>query len=117
MISIDNINGEFLLKTLMDGVQIANRSVHRYNQDNRIDMGTTITAALVFAYAGSAFISSVLLWHAGAWRACREKEPDLFRTCNIHHAHASFLLPRYGMAPASGGFTGYRPLRSRSAAC
>jgi heat shock protein HtpX len=37
-------------------------------------------AALVFAYAGSAFISSVLLWHADARRASRDKEPDLFRT-------------------------------------
>ena len=53
----DNINGEFLLKTLMDGVQIANQSVHRYNQDNRIDMGTTITAALVFE--GTAYIVNV----------------------------------------------------------
>jgi serine/threonine protein phosphatase PrpC len=57
MISIDNINGEFLLKTLMDGVQIANQSVHRCNQDNHIDMGTTITAALVFD--GNAYIVNV----------------------------------------------------------
>lgn len=57
MISIDNINGEFLLKMLMDGVQIANQSVHRCNQDNHIDMGTTITAALVFD--GNAYIVNV----------------------------------------------------------
>jgi serine/threonine protein phosphatase PrpC len=57
MIGNDNINGEFLLKTLLEGVQTANLSVHRYNQDNGIDMGTTITAALVFD--GNAYIVNV----------------------------------------------------------
>lgn len=57
MIGNDNINGEFLLKTLLEGVQTANFSVHRYNRDNHIDMGTTITAALVFD--GNAYIVNV----------------------------------------------------------
>jgi heat shock protein HtpX len=37
-------------------------------------------AALVFAYAGNALISSFLLWRAGARRAYQDSEPDLFRT-------------------------------------
>jgi heat shock protein HtpX len=39
-----------------------------------------LLAALVFAYAGNALISSCLLWHAGARRAYRDRDSDLFRT-------------------------------------
>ncbi|OLD64254.1 MAG: hypothetical protein AUF65_00070 [Chloroflexi bacterium 13_1_20CM_50_12] len=53
----DNITGEFLLKTLLDGVQSANLAVHRCNQENGIDMGTTITAVLVLD--GTAYIVNV----------------------------------------------------------
>jgi len=46
---------------------------------------TTITllafaSAVVFAWFGKCDHSSLLLWRAGALRAHRDKEPDLFRT-------------------------------------
>jgi serine/threonine protein phosphatase PrpC len=43
----NQLNDEFLLETLLNGVQCANLAVHQYNQKHRTDMGTTITAALV----------------------------------------------------------------------
>ena len=54
---IDDISGLFLLQMLMDGVQSANLAIYTCNRDNRIDMGTTITAALVLD--GIAYIVNV----------------------------------------------------------
>lgn len=53
----DDITGEFLLKILLDGVQSANLAVYTCNRENRIDMGTTITATLVLD--GTAYIVNV----------------------------------------------------------
>jgi heat shock protein HtpX len=39
-----------------------------------------LLSALVFAYAGTPLISSFLLWHVGARRGYRDRDPDLFRT-------------------------------------
>jgi len=48
IIGIDLISDEFILETLVEGVQWANRTVYESSQKNGADMGTTITAALVF---------------------------------------------------------------------
>ena len=48
IIGNDLINDDFVLATLVDGVQWANRTVHESRQKNGTEMGTTITAALVF---------------------------------------------------------------------
>jgi serine/threonine protein phosphatase PrpC len=43
------INGECLIEMLTDGVQWANQAVYQRNQEYSVDMGTTLTAALVLA--------------------------------------------------------------------
>jgi serine/threonine protein phosphatase PrpC len=48
IIGSDLISDEFILETLVEGVQWANRTVYESSQKNGADMGTTITAALVF---------------------------------------------------------------------
>jgi len=53
----DQLGGEFLIETLVEGVQWANRAVHESSQTNGIDMGTTITSALIFD--GTAYIVNV----------------------------------------------------------
>jgi serine/threonine protein phosphatase PrpC len=57
IISSDHINGDFLVETLVEGVQWANQRVHESGQQSGVEMGTTITAALVFD--GSTYIVNV----------------------------------------------------------
>jgi serine/threonine protein phosphatase PrpC len=57
IISSDHINDDFLVETLVEGVQWANQTVHGSSQQSGVEMGTTITAALVFD--GSAYIVNV----------------------------------------------------------
>jgi serine/threonine protein phosphatase PrpC len=57
IIGSDLISDETILETLVDGVQWANRIVYESSQKNGTDMGTTITAALVFD--GTAYIVNV----------------------------------------------------------
>jgi serine/threonine protein phosphatase PrpC len=57
IIGSDLISEEFILETLVDGVQWANSVVYESSQKNGSDMGTTITAALVFD--GTAYIVNV----------------------------------------------------------
>jgi serine/threonine protein phosphatase PrpC len=57
IIGSDLINDDFILETLVEGVQWANRTVHESSQKNGAEMGTTITAALVFD--GTVYIVNV----------------------------------------------------------
>lgn len=57
ILSSDQVGSEFLIETLVEGVQWANRAVHESSQTNGIDMGTTITSALVLD--GTAYIVNV----------------------------------------------------------
>jgi serine/threonine protein phosphatase PrpC len=57
ILSSDRPGGEFLIETLVEGVQWANRAVHESSQTNGIEMGTTITSALIFD--GTAYIVNV----------------------------------------------------------
>lgn len=57
IVGSDLVNDDFLLETLVEGVQWANRTVHESSQKNGGEMGTTITAALVFD--GTAYIVNV----------------------------------------------------------
>jgi serine/threonine protein phosphatase PrpC len=57
IIGSDVVNDDFLLETLVEGVQWANRAVHAGSQKSGVEMGTTITAALVFD--GTAYIVNV----------------------------------------------------------
>ena len=57
IVSSDHINDDFLVETLVEGVQWANKAVHESSQQSGVEMGTTITAALVFD--GTAYIVNV----------------------------------------------------------
>jgi len=57
IIGSDLISDEFILETLVEGVQWANRTVYESGQKNGADMGTTITASLVLD--GTAYIVNV----------------------------------------------------------
>jgi serine/threonine protein phosphatase PrpC len=57
IISSGLISDEFILETLVEGVQWANSTVYESSQKNGTDMGTTITAALVFD--GTTYIVNV----------------------------------------------------------
>ncbi|HYX51392.1 MAG TPA: protein phosphatase 2C domain-containing protein [Ktedonobacteraceae bacterium] len=57
IIGSDLLNDDFLVETLVEGVQLANGTVHDSSQKNGAEMGTTITAALVFD--GTAYIVNV----------------------------------------------------------
>jgi serine/threonine protein phosphatase PrpC len=57
IIGNDLISDDFLLETLVEAVQWANRTVYDSSQKNGAEMGTTITAALVFD--GTAYIVNV----------------------------------------------------------
>ena len=57
ILSSDQLSDEFLIETLVEGVKWANQSVHESGQANAIEMGATITAALVFD--GTAYIVNV----------------------------------------------------------
>ncbi len=49
------LSGEAYKQLLTEGVQVANQAVHQRNLDQRADMGTTMTAALVVAPLGSTY--------------------------------------------------------------
>jgi serine/threonine protein phosphatase PrpC len=57
IISSVHITDDFLVETLVEGVQWANQTVHASSQQSGVEMGTTITAALVFD--GKAYIVNV----------------------------------------------------------
>jgi serine/threonine protein phosphatase PrpC len=49
------LSGDAYKQLLTEGVQAANQAVHQRNLDQRADMGTTMTAALVVAPLGSSY--------------------------------------------------------------
>jgi serine/threonine protein phosphatase PrpC len=57
ILSSDQVSDEFIIETLVDGVEWANQAVHESSQTNGTEMGTTITAALVFN--GNAYVVNV----------------------------------------------------------
>ncbi len=75
----DHLDDDFLVETLVEGVQWANQAVHESSQKNGVEMGTTITAALVFD--GTAYIVNV-----GDSRTYvyREREGQLLQVTRDH---------------------------------
>ncbi len=57
IVSSEHIHDDFLVNTLVEGVQWANQAVHESSQQSGVEMGTTITAALVLD--GTAYIVNV----------------------------------------------------------
>ena len=79
IVSSDRINDDFLVETLVEGVQWANKAVYESSQQSGVEMGTTITAALVFD--GTAYIVNV-----GDSRTYvyREREGQLLQVTRDH---------------------------------
>ncbi len=79
IVSSDHINDDFLVETLVEGVRWANKAVYESSQQSGVEMGTTITAALVFD--GTAYIVNV-----GDSRTYvyREREGQLLQVTRDH---------------------------------
>jgi serine/threonine protein phosphatase PrpC/rubrerythrin len=80
-----HMEDEIFLNLLRDGVQCANQAVHQRNLEERADMGTTMTAALVVG--AMAYIANV-----GDSRTYLYREPDgLTKITHDHSVVASLV--------------------------
>jgi len=57
ILASEQLDDDFVIKILVEAVQWANQAVHESSQANSVEMGTTITAALVFD--GTAYVVNV----------------------------------------------------------
>ena len=81
----DPLNDEMLVQILVDGVQHANQAVHQRNMEQRADMGTTITVALIMG--AIAYIANV-----GDSRTYLYRKPaGLKKITNDHSVVASLV--------------------------
>jgi serine/threonine protein phosphatase PrpC len=79
------LNDDVLVQILIDGVQHANQAVHQRNMEQRADMGTTITAALIVG--ATAYVANV-----GDSRTYLYRKPTgLQKITNDHSVVASLV--------------------------
>ena len=68
ILASEQLDDDSVIKILVEAVQWANQAVHESSQANSVEMGTTITAALVFdgtAYVVNVGDSRTYVYHAG----------------------------------------------------
>ncbi|HLZ81836.1 MAG TPA: protein phosphatase 2C domain-containing protein, partial [Ktedonobacteraceae bacterium] len=83
--SSEPLNDDALVQILIDGVQHANQAVHQRNMEQRADMGTTITAALIVG--ATAYVANV-----GDSRTYLYRKPTgLQKITNDHSVVASLV--------------------------
>src|SRR5438045_3307849 len=81
----DPLNDDMLVQILVDGVQHANVAVHQRNMEQRADMGTTITSALIVG--ATAYVANV-----GDSRTYLYRKPTgLTKITNDHSVVASLV--------------------------
>jgi serine/threonine protein phosphatase PrpC len=81
----NNMDDPGFLKLLADGVQCANDAVHRRNLEERADMGTTMTAAMVVG--STAYVSNV-----GDSRTYLYREPEGLQKVTRDHSVVASLV-------------------------
>jgi len=81
----DDLQDEGFMKLLADGVQQANLAVHKHNQEQRADMGTTMTAALVVG--SMAYVANV-----GDSRTYLYREPEGLSKITRDHSVVASLV-------------------------
>ena len=80
-----DMGDEDFVKLLADGVQQANQAVHQHNQEQRGDMGTTMTATLVIG--SMAYVANV-----GDSRTYLYREPEGLTKVTIDHSVVASLV-------------------------
>ena len=81
----DPLNDDALMQILVNGVQHANQTVHHRNMEQRADMGTTITAALIVG--ATAYVANV-----GDSRTYLYRKPGGLRKITNDHSVVASLV-------------------------
>jgi serine/threonine protein phosphatase PrpC len=87
-----NVDDESLSSLLVYSIQLANRAVYQYNQQERANMGTTATAALVVDCI--AYVANV-----GDSRTYLYRDPDGLRQITLDHSVVARLVQAGKITP------------------